>query len=327
MEINYPENFENYIVDEINNILDYETIGNKISEMTYLERKFLNGIIRQVKPKKILEIGVAAGGGSSIILNAIKDIDNSLLYSIDYSKKFYRDKHKNSGFIVEEKFPHLLAKWKLYTGGVAAKFIDEIGGNIDLCLLDAMHSNPGEILDFLMILPYLDKNAVIVIHDIFTSNTCLTLFNTMRGKKIIFKDKDEIFNNYGIGAVILDDNIMDYIFDYFFLLKLNWNYMPSDADIETIIELFKKHYSKDLINFFIKVSNINKKNFYMHAHMNKEINKINKISWWIPFKKMRGKFKEKKMLEIEKNIKEIKYFSIYLNNYILSIFKQMKVLC
>ena len=44
--------------------------------------------------------------------------------------------------------------------------------------------------------------------------------------------------------------------------------------------------------------------------MNKEINKINKISWWIPFKKMRGKFKEKKMLEIEKNIKEIRYFNI-----------------
>ncbi len=310
IKINNPENFENHIIDEINKILDYETIGNKISEMTYLERKFLNGVIRQVKPKKILEIGVAAGGGSSIILNAIKDTDNSFLYSIDYSKEFYRNKNKNTGFIVGEKFPHLSKKWKLYTGGVAAKFIDEIGDNIDLCLLDAMHSNPGEILDFLMILPYLNKNAVVIIHDIFTSNTCLTLFNAIKGHKIIFKDKDEIFNNYGIGAVILDDNIMDNIFDYFFLLKLGWNYMPSDLDIEIVIELLKKHYDKDLVNFFIKLSNINKKNFYISQHMNKEINNINKISWWIPFKKMRGKFREKKMHEIEKSIKEIKYFNI-----------------
>lgn len=277
MLINNPENFDNDILDEINSILDEDTPGNKLSEMTYLERKFLNGIIRLTKPKKILEVGVAAGGSSSIILNAVKDMENSILYSIDYNKKFYRDKNKDSGFIVKEKFPHLVKNHKLYTGGVSAKFMDEIGGNIDLCLLDTMHSNPGEFLDFLMILPYVKKNAIIIIHDIFTAPTNLILFSAIRGEKILFKDKNQIFKNYGIGAIILDENIMDYAFDYFFLLKLNWNYMISDEDIEYILKLFQKHYDKDMVEFFIKIVDYNKKELFFNKILSYIIDKINKL--------------------------------------------------
>lgn len=149
-----PEKIDNNILDEINHVFDEE---NNRSEMTYLERKFLNGVVRTVKPKKILEVGVAAGGGSAIILNAIKDIKDSFLYSIDYSEAYYRDCTKKTGFIVDEQFHDLKSKWKLYTGGLAAKFMYEIGGEIDLCLLDTAHSNPGEFIDFLIILPYLKK--------------------------------------------------------------------------------------------------------------------------------------------------------------------------
>lgn len=53
------------------------------SEMSEHERRFLNGIIRELKPEKILEVGVSAGRSSVIILNAIKDIEDAKLYSID----------------------------------------------------------------------------------------------------------------------------------------------------------------------------------------------------------------------------------------------------
>ena len=48
-------------------------------EITHDEQKFLNGIIRKIKPKKIVEIGVAYGGTAVIILNAIKDIEDAKL--------------------------------------------------------------------------------------------------------------------------------------------------------------------------------------------------------------------------------------------------------
>ena len=47
------------------------------------EPYFINGIIRKFKPKKCLEIGVARGGSSIIILNALQDISDSFLVSLD----------------------------------------------------------------------------------------------------------------------------------------------------------------------------------------------------------------------------------------------------
>ncbi len=78
------------------------------SEMSKNERYFLNGIIRALKPRKILEVGVSSGGGSAIILNAISDIDGAKLYSVDYAEKAYKYPDKLSGFLVNEKFPELV---------------------------------------------------------------------------------------------------------------------------------------------------------------------------------------------------------------------------
>ena len=77
-----------------------------------IQQEFLNGAIRKFKPKKILEIGVSNGGSSIIILNAIIDIDNSHLYSIDLSKS------NKIGSCVKKYFPNLLNKWSLFKGNV-----------------------------------------------------------------------------------------------------------------------------------------------------------------------------------------------------------------
>ena len=80
----------NEIIDEIkvkkfNQTFEYhnyerELITKKIQELAGYEQShnepyFLNGIIRKFKPKKCLEIGVAAGGSAIIILNALKNIN------------------------------------------------------------------------------------------------------------------------------------------------------------------------------------------------------------------------------------------------------------
>lgn len=137
----------------------------KYSEMSDQDRVFLNTLVLRKQPKKILELGVCSGGSSLVILNAIKNTNDAYLYSIDYNTKHYRLKDKLTGFYVDN-FPELKEKWTLKTGGLALEFMEEIGGDIDFCFIDTVHSNPGEILDFLMVLPYLKKNATVVFHDI-----------------------------------------------------------------------------------------------------------------------------------------------------------------
>ena len=307
MTINKPEKFENEIVDEINDILNIKLVPEMtISEMTYLERCFLNGIIRQAKPKKILELGVSAGGSSAIILNAIKDFDNTKLYSVDYNKKWYRDNSKDVGFIIDEKFSNLKNKWKLYTGGTAAKYMDEIGGEIDLCLIDTMHVNPGEFLDFLIVLPYLKKNAILILHDIALHHTykfCITngiLFSCLNGNKLSFNEG--LWNRFAnIGAVILDENIKDNILDYLYLLTLPFEYLPTDNDILECQKLFSKHYKQDLVDKFINIMLVNKKFFINDKNLieskNDKLDRLNKIvdtlAWWIPVRKWRDNFRNK----------------------------------
>ena len=309
MTINKPEKFENEVLNQINDILDIKITKSKLtSEMTYLERYFLNGIVRQTKPKKILELGVSAGGSSAIILNAIKDFDNAKLYSVDYNTKLYYDNSKNTGFIIDEKFSNLKNKWNLYTGGTAAKFIEEIGGEIDLCLIDTMHVNPGEFLDFLIVLPYLKKNAILILHDIalhYNGNerhsiTNCILFSCLRGKKLSFNEG--LWNRFAnIGAVILDENIKDNILDYLYLLTLPWEYLPTDNDILECQKLFSKNYEEEFVDTFMNIMLVNKKFFINDKNLiesrNDKLDRLNKLidtlAWWIPIRKWRDNFRNK----------------------------------
>ena len=68
------------------------------TEMSEIDQKFLNGVIRKYKPKKILEIGVSKGGSSAIILNAIQDIEGAKLYSVDVNERCYRIPTKKPDF-------------------------------------------------------------------------------------------------------------------------------------------------------------------------------------------------------------------------------------
>lgn len=254
-----------YTTMEFKNVDGFYAFNKKIenvSQMQFSERAFLNELVLQFQPQKALEIGIAEGASSAIMLNSLSD--NSVLYSIDYFENYYLDASKKSGWKCMELFPESHARWHLYTGGMSAKFMDLIGDGIDFCLLDGAHVNPGELLDFLMVYPYLTKDALVVIHDIslysafFNTGiaelqkiyrnvtTCRLLFSLLRGEKILpAQTEHKYYEN--IGAVILNDDIEDCIVDIFYALTLPWDvsfnsYGLLDADICFLSDFFEKHY-------------------------------------------------------------------------------------
>ena len=259
-----PELFENNLLNKIRNRLDGRTII--IIEELY----FLNGLIRQYKPKKLLEIGVCSGGSSAAILNAINDIEGSMLYSCDLEKKHYYQTNLDVGFIVKDYFPEFKNKWKLFTGNTTAAFIEQIGKDIDFVFIDTAHVMPGEVLNMIEIFPFLKKNAIIVFDDINTQAK-KRLFNldnfypcnnllmsVLRGKKIIFEEKKKkTFDFTKLGAIILDDNQEKYYYDYFLLLSNNWSYMPKEFEINTIRSIVKKYYDDLYLQMFDKAVQIN----------------------------------------------------------------------
>ena len=252
-----PEDYEQEYLNKIKNKL-----GGAL--LSTIDMRFINGMIRKYKPKKILEVGVASGGSSAIILNAIQNIENSHLYSIDKLINAFNEKNKEVGWIVKEKFRNLMNKWTLYTGGITSNFIEKIGGDIDFVFIDTVHYAPGEWLDILQILPFLKKkNAIVMLHDIryqfmvkkvfYSSND--HLFTYLKGEKIMPKIPEVIPN---IGAVFLDNDQEKRYFDYFFALISTWNYIPEIEEWNFIRNFLSKYYSKELIEIYDSSYKMNK---------------------------------------------------------------------
>lgn len=58
---------------------------------------------KEKNPTKILEIGVAGGGTTAIILTCLKILNKEArMYSVDLSEKWYRTNKRETGFVAKE---------------------------------------------------------------------------------------------------------------------------------------------------------------------------------------------------------------------------------
>jgi len=251
----YFDKFDVYKYNEIKDKLNISIC----SEMWGNQREFLNGIIRKFKPRKILEIGVRHGGSSIVILNAIDDLKNSHLYSIDLSPE------EDIGECVIKYFPKFMKKWSLFKGNIATEYIENIGGKIDLVFIDTAHFEPGEILDFLIVLPFLKEEAIVIFHDIANQITRSTsrnewapyiIFNGIRGEKYLPSGKGILTQD--IGAVRLDRNQNKFYHDYFRLLGGQWQYFPKEEHIIQLRKHFKNYYDDKCLIMFEEALSFNR---------------------------------------------------------------------
>ena len=255
----YDINFSYYKYER--NIINNNMIKNAHWRLTMNDAYFINGIIRKIRPKNCLEIGVADGGSSILILNAIKDIKGSLLISLDLYNHTGSKSNKKIGNRVEKYFPELMNKWKLFTGDLPHKFLEKINMKFDFVFIDTAHEAPGEILNFIEALPFLNENCVVVIHDVlwhftrkspkppkevkFTPSS-IYLISSLYGDKIIFKSNNKNSMIGNTGAVFLYKNQKRHYIDYFLLLNSFWEYMPSPQQLNYLKKFIKKYYKNDL---------------------------------------------------------------------------------
>lgn len=254
----FTKNFEyhnyqrEYLTEKIKQYAGYELSNN--------EAYFLNGIIRKFKPNHCLELGVSRGGSSIIILNALKDINNSFLVSLDINENCYNNKNEKTGYAVNKYFPELaINKWQLFTGRQPHIFLSKLKMKFDFLFLDTVHYAPGEMINFIEVLPFLEENTIVVLHDIIFHLPSLNYYNqkdtkihpsqiylisSLIGEKIILASKNNNIEN--IGAVILYPNQEKYYLNYFLLLLSPWNYIPNDTFIDELIKFVKTYYKKEI---------------------------------------------------------------------------------
>ena len=271
-------NYQKYLINQ-------KIIEKSGSLLTLNDAYFINGIIRKFRPKKCLEVGVARGGSSIIILNAIKDIKDSFLISLDLNTELFIDKTKKTGYAVKEFFPELTNKWELFTGDLPHKFLDKLNMKFDFLFLDTAHYTPGEIINLIEIMPFLNEGAIVVLHDIIwhldgTDNfkevkftpTQIYLMSSLYGQKIYIDSNYQGVEN--IGCVKLYPNQEEHYKDYFLLLMSFWEEMPTESQINDLRNFIKKYYTNEI---YLKIFNIavEKNRKYINKFKSKLINCLN----------------------------------------------------
>jgi predicted O-methyltransferase YrrM len=253
-EIDFPiEEYEVEVVDKIRHEI------KDISQMTEAERNFLNGLLSYYKPRKIVEIGVWGGGGTAIILNAIKDNNAAKLYSVDYATCYrYGFNDKKIAWKAEELFNDC-HQWVLMSGVDISEVINEIGDDIDFIILDTVHLHPAETLSFLSIFPYLKQNAIVVLHDVNQSfyyrgshYANSLLFNVVTADKCTLSSYLTVdYVHPNIGAFQINDDTGKYIEDVFRSLYFPWEFREPERIIKATEAIINTKYSERLQKVFL----------------------------------------------------------------------------
>jgi len=130
---------------------------------------FLDGLIREVHPDEVYEVGVASGTSSALILSsmaAYSDPSKIWLHSWDITDTCYFDSERAVGDATRAMVPHLLKQWKLSIGTALDVPRARDPKIKPLYFIDANHSHPWPTLDLIALLPALSPGDHVVLHDI-----------------------------------------------------------------------------------------------------------------------------------------------------------------
>jgi predicted O-methyltransferase YrrM len=124
-------------------------------------------VVRAIKPRVIVETGVASGLSSAHILRALAANGMGMLHSIDLPNVQHGSvlpEGRTSGWIVPDS---LRGRWKLRLGDARELLPDLLGvlGQVDLFLHDSDHSYENMVFEFEQALPRLVPGGVLMSDD------------------------------------------------------------------------------------------------------------------------------------------------------------------
>lgn len=238
-------------------------------EMEDNQRRFINGLIQYYQPEKILELGVSAGGGTVTLLNALLEIDNAVLYSIDNAEQIYRKPEMAVGHHAIERYSDLPdERWHLLCGEDPAVVMERLDEKFDFCVIDTCHFHPVETMNFISILPWLNDGAIVVMHDTtvfewrrdFTFLQMLAprlLLSAVCAEKYIPDLPSWDMKVSNIAAWQVSSDTRKYCQNLFDVLYLPWEMFVSLETCKNVGKLVQKYYPAKMFKFYDESARIN----------------------------------------------------------------------
>ncbi|MEI0550867.1 class I SAM-dependent methyltransferase [Brachyspira intermedia] len=144
-------------------ILNYQSRYHSLMSLNQME--FIMSLISENKLNNVLEIGVFNGVSSLAILKAgLKNNNKFELYSIDLGNNPNFFGKAAIELCTDEEKKH----YHLFLGKTSSNITELIPSDVkfDLVFIDGKHSHPSPMFDLLYVIPYLNDENIIVLHDI-----------------------------------------------------------------------------------------------------------------------------------------------------------------
>lgn len=156
--------------------------------ISYTSGRIVYNFVRQTKPRKLLETGVAKGVSTSYILSALHANEAGFLLSVDTNYK--------AGFLVNDELKY---RWALLHGKSKDILPKLVCGDLDVFLHDSDHAYDNMMFEYTWAYPRLKVGGVLLSHDINRNNAIFD-FVELVDEKLLFMPSSQ--KGYVIGVII-----------------------------------------------------------------------------------------------------------------------------
>jgi len=232
------------------------------------DSRFLSGLALFVKARRVVEIGVASGWSSAVLLNALSHADNpATVTGIDLFPNYYVDTSIPTGRAVYEVVPELASNYRLLTGRMAFDAMSDVG-KVDFAFIDGHHMHPWATLDMLSVLPFIERGRWVALHDL---NLCtferhqhkhrgpFYLFYMWPDQKLHSTQQPTM-----IGAVLIERPPADYLPILLEILYTPWEVDVDEAALSRLTEYLADQFGKSWSDKFSKAFQDCRGQFHAH---------------------------------------------------------------
>lgn len=268
-----------------------DQVGNPIAQQLYPKRPdwavasiseqdaaFFSGLVQSIKPQKVLEIGVASGWGSVVLLESCREFSNENFeyVGIDIASRFFYDADFATGQAVEEISPDLLPIYRLITEKSAGQAMLDVDDGIDFAFIDAHHMHPWATLDMLSILPFMKKDSWIALHDLNLSRK-EDQAHKNRGPKYLYEGwvGDRLHSTESpamAGAIKIEGDSEQYLDVLLDILYTPWELPVEQQHILPIIDIIKRSFGSEWADKFSRAAEIG--NYLAHKIHSQDIDTL-----------------------------------------------------
>ncbi len=210
------------------------------------DSRFLAGLVNFANPRTVVEIGVASGWSSAVMLKALSTLGGDRkVVGIDLSPTYYLDASIPTGQAVQETVPDLAANYQLLTGKLAFDVMPDVG-TVDFAFIDGHHMHPWATLDMLSVLPFVDRGRWIAMHDLnlctferhkHTNRAPFYLFYMWPDQKLHSTQQPTM-----IGAVIVERAPANYLPTLLEILYTPWEVDVDPEALSRLAELISSQF-------------------------------------------------------------------------------------